>query len=41
MRRQPRFGGLFLWSGTLIVLPLTLFNLWTFQTPPDEAGASK
>jgi len=38
MRRHPRFGYVFFWSGILITLPLTLFNVWTFPTPPGETS---
>jgi hypothetical protein len=38
MRRHPRFGTLFFWSGLLVVTGLTGCNLWTFPTPPGEAG---
>ena len=38
MRKHPRFGNAFFWTGTLIALPLTVFNLWTFPTPPGETS---
>ena len=38
MLSHPRFGRLFGWSGTLIAVLLLGFNLYTFPTPPADAG---
>lgn len=38
MRKHPRFGRFFCWSGLLIAAPLTALNLATAPTPPDMVG---
>ena len=38
LRRHPRFGPAFGWSGILLAALLLTLNLVTFPTPPDQAG---
>lgn len=38
MISHPRFGKTFGYSGALIAAALLVLNLWTFPTPPGEAG---